>query len=34
MLDDLKYIHTKDIEDALGVAINQWEQLEIDVTPS
>jgi glucose/mannose-6-phosphate isomerase len=34
MLDDLKYIHTKDIEDALGVAINQWEQLQIDVTPS
>ena len=34
MLDDLKYIHTKDIEDALGVAIKQWEQLQIDVTPT
>jgi glucose/mannose-6-phosphate isomerase len=34
MLDDLKYIHQKDSEDALGVAENQWEQLLIDVTPS
>ena len=34
MLDDLKYIHQKDTEDALGVAIGQWEQLLIDVTPS
>lgn len=34
MLDDLKYIHDKDTEDALGVAINQWEQLEVDTTPS
>ncbi|MDO8266041.1 MAG: bifunctional phosphoglucose/phosphomannose isomerase [Candidatus Saccharibacteria bacterium] len=34
MLDDLKYIHTKDIEDALGVAQGQWEQLLIDVKPS
>lgn len=34
MLDDLKYIHTKDAEDALGVAQHQWEQLGIDVTPS
>lgn len=34
MLDDLKYIHAKDNEDALGVAQNQWEQLLIDVTPS
>ncbi len=28
MLDDLKYIHTKDAEDALGVAAKQWQQLE------
>jgi len=28
MLDDLKYIHNKDAEDALGVAAKQWEQLE------
>lgn len=34
MLDDLKYIHTKDTEDALGVASDQWEQLENDITPS
>lgn len=34
MLDDLKYIHSKDTEDALGVAQNQWEQLLIDVSPS
>lgn len=34
MLDDLKYIHTKDAEDALGVAIKQWEQLGIDIAPS
>jgi len=34
MLDDLKYIHNKDAEDAIGVAINQWEQLQIDVTPT
>lgn len=34
MLDDLKYIHQRDKEDALGVAIGQWEQLLIDVTPS
>ncbi len=34
MLDDLKYIHNKDTEDALGVAGDQWEQLENDVTPS
>jgi glucose-6-phosphate isomerase len=33
-LDDLKYIHDKDKEDALGVAEKQWEQLLIDVTPS
>lgn len=34
MLDDLKYINQKDVDDALGVAIGQWEQLSIDVTPS
>ena len=34
MLDDLKYINQKDTDDALGVAIGQWEQLLIDVTPS
>jgi glucose/mannose-6-phosphate isomerase len=28
MLDDLKYIHNKDADDALGVAAKQWEQLE------
>ncbi len=28
MLDDLKYIHTKDSEDALGIAAKQWQQLE------
>jgi glucose/mannose-6-phosphate isomerase len=28
MLDDLKYIHTRDAEDALGVAAKQWQQLE------
>lgn len=28
MLDDLKYIHTKDAEDALGIASKQWQQLE------
>lgn len=28
MLDDLKYIHTKDAQDALGIAAKQWQQLE------
>lgn len=28
MLDDLKYIHQKDPQDALGVAEKQWQQLE------
>lgn len=28
MLDDLKYIHEKDAQDALGVAEKQWEQLK------
>jgi glucose/mannose-6-phosphate isomerase len=27
MLDDLKYIHQKDTEDALGLAEKQWQQL-------
>lgn len=35
MLDDLKYIHQKDSDDALGVAENQWQQLNhsYDVAP-
>ncbi len=28
MLDDLKYIHNKDAQDALGIAAKQWQQLE------
>ncbi len=28
MLDDLKYIHQKDAQDALGVAEKQWQQLQ------
>lgn len=28
MLDDLKYIHEKDAQDALGVAERQWQQLQ------
>lgn len=28
MLDDLKYIHEKDAQDALGLAEKQWQQLE------
>jgi glucose/mannose-6-phosphate isomerase len=28
MLDDLKYIHQKDAQDALGIAAKQWQQLE------
>lgn len=27
MLDDLQYIHQKDVQDALGVAEKQWQQL-------
>lgn len=30
MLDDLKYIHSKDKEDALGVVGAQWKQLDHD----
>ena len=36
MLDDLKYIHERDAQDALGVASKQWQQLQhaytVDVT--
>jgi len=28
VLDDLKYIHQKDLSDALGIAEKQWQQLE------
>jgi glucose/mannose-6-phosphate isomerase len=28
MLDDLKYIHNKDSDDALGIASKQWQMLE------
>lgn len=28
MLDDLKYIHEKDVQDALGIAEKQWQQLQ------
>jgi len=28
MLDDLKYIHQRDGQDALGIAEKQWQQLE------
>lgn len=30
MLDDLKLIHERDAQDALGVAEKQWQQLELD----
>lgn len=30
MLDDLKYIHERDAQDALGIAEKQWQQLEYD----
>jgi len=30
MLDDLKMIHERDVQDALGVAEKQWEQLTYD----
>lgn len=32
MLDDLKYIHEKDAQDALGVAEKQYQQLEYNFT--
>ena len=28
MLDDLKFIHQRDGQDALGIAEKQWQQLE------
>ena len=28
MLDDLKYIHQRDGQDALGIAEKQWQQLQ------
>ncbi len=28
MLDDLKYIHDRDVQDALGIAEKQWHQLD------
>lgn len=35
MLDDLKYIHQRDAQDALGIAEKQWQQLsyKFDVPP-
>lgn len=35
MLDDLKYLHEKDAQDALGVAEKQWQQLQeqYDIAP-
>lgn len=35
MLDDLKYIHERDAQDALGIAEKQWQQLghEFDLQP-
>ncbi|HSX27709.1 MAG TPA: bifunctional phosphoglucose/phosphomannose isomerase [Patescibacteria group bacterium] len=30
MLDDLKYIHDRDAQDALGIAEKQWQQLQQD----
>lgn len=32
MIDDLKYIHERDGQDALGIAAKQWSQLEYDFT--
>lgn len=32
MLDDLKLIHEKDAQDALGIAAKQWQQLENTLT--
>ncbi|MET1033352.1 MAG: SIS domain-containing protein [Candidatus Saccharimonadales bacterium] len=34
MLDDLKLIHERDAQDALGVAENQWKQLQHDYSVS
>src|SRR5690606_737897 len=30
MLDDLKYIHERDAQDALGIAEKQWQQYQHD----
>lgn len=30
MLDDLKYIHDRDAQDALGIAEKQWQQLQVN----
>lgn len=32
VLDDLKYIHERDVQDALGIAERQWQQLEHEFT--
>jgi glucose/mannose-6-phosphate isomerase len=32
IIDDLKYIHQKDTQDALGIAEKQWQQLEHEFT--
>src|SRR5688572_2483361 len=32
MLDDLKYIHERDAQDALGIAEKQWQQLMHEFT--
>lgn len=34
MLDDLKLIHTRDAQDALGAAGKQWQHLQYSFTPS
>lgn len=34
MLDDLKLIHTRDAQDALGVAASQWQQLNRTFEPA
>jgi glucose/mannose-6-phosphate isomerase len=34
MLDDLKYIHERDVQDALGIAGREWEQLTYDFNVS
>lgn len=34
MLDDLRYIHEKDVEDALGIVGKQWQQLILDFKPT
>lgn len=34
MLDDLQLIHQRDAHDALGIAANQWQQLDYEFEPS